>query len=71
MYLRGCLLYTSSLSYKEDTELTGEEGESSEMTEEEASARRELFEGYAEKINAGEMTMEEAAEDFALSLIHI
>ena len=55
----------SSLSYKEDTELTGEEGESSEMTEEEASARRELFEGYAEKINAGEMTMEEAAEDFA------
>ena len=55
----------SSLSYKEDTELTGEEGESSEMTEEEANARRELFEGYAEKINAGEMTMEEAAEDFA------
>lgn len=55
----------SSLSVKEDTELTGEEGESSEMTEEEADARRALFEGYAEQITAGEMTMEDAAEDFA------
>ncbi len=53
----------SSLAYKTSGELTGDE-EDTTMTEEETAARRELFEGYAEKINAGEMTMEEAAEDF-------
>lgn len=53
----------TSLAYKEDTELADEE-EDSAMTEEETAERRELFEGYAEKITAGEMTLEDAAEDF-------
>ena len=53
----------SSLAYKEDTELEDEE-EDTAMTEEETAARRELFEGYAEQITAGELTLEDAAEDF-------
>ena len=53
----------SSLAFKTDGELT-DAAEDTAMTEEETAARRELFEGYAEQINAGEMTMEDAAKDF-------
>lgn len=57
----------SSLAYKTEGELTDGQTDTA-MTEEETTARRELFEGYAEKINAGELTMEDAATDFQTTI---
>lgn len=54
-----------SLQYKTEAEMTGAEGESDEMTDEEAEERKALFDGYAADINNGAMTMEQAAQLFA------
>ncbi len=52
----------SSLAYKATTEISGDEEQ--QMTDEESAERKALFEDYASQIQAGAMTMEDAAEDF-------
>ena len=44
---------------------TTEDGESVDMTDEEKADLKETFQGYVEKINAGDLTMSEAADEYA------
>lgn len=45
--------------------ITTSEGETRDLTDEEKESVKEEFEKYVDKINAGDMTMSEAADDYA------
>lgn len=60
-----CGAYTSYEYFSAPLTTTDEDGESVDLTDEEKADLKETFEGYVKKINAGDLTMSEAADDYA------
>lgn len=60
-----CGAYTSYEYFSASLTTTNEDGESVDLTDEEKADLKETFQGYVEKINAGDLTMSEAADEYA------
>ena len=60
-----CGAYTSYEYFSAPLTTTDEDGESVDLTDEEKADLKETFEGYVKKINAGDLTMSEAADEYA------
>ena len=60
-----CGAYINYEYFSASLTTTNEDGESVELTDDEKADLKETFEGYVKKINAGELTMSEAADEYA------
>lgn len=60
-----CGAYINYEYFSASLTTTNEDGESVDLTDDEKADLKETFEGYVKKINAGELTMSEAADEYA------
>ena len=60
-----CGAYINYEYFSASLTTTNEDGESVDLTDDEKTDLKETFEGYVKKINAGELTMSEATDEYA------